>query len=307
MNNDGSSSENQKSWFPDVLVLGPGGIKGFLQLGALFVLSGGGYFEQIKTYVGVSVGAIISLLLVANFSVKQIITVACDTNLFQDLSTFNIKDIKNNIGLISNEPIRKKLVNLLTEKWGFVPTFKQLYTITGLKLVTVTLNLDHEDGIEYMSYITEPNLSCVDAVMFSMNIPFLLYKIKYKNCTYVDGGLGNPYPIEPFDNGINNVLGIHIESNYPGKSDNADSNHGIYFNRVIQSSTRQLKKRILAGASNKCKHIALYTSNLDTTGLTINADIKASMIIEGYKKAKEFISQLEEKDNKETNEISKGF
>ena len=57
--------ESKSLWPPEVIVIGPGGCKGFLELGALLYLEKEGYLRSVKTYAGVSVGAVISLLIVS--------------------------------------------------------------------------------------------------------------------------------------------------------------------------------------------------------------------------------------------------
>ena len=56
----------------DTLILGPGGVKGFLELGSLYCLERKGELNGIKTYIGVSIGSLISLLLTSNFKVLDI-------------------------------------------------------------------------------------------------------------------------------------------------------------------------------------------------------------------------------------------
>src|SRR6056297_3123288 len=91
------------SWTPELIVLGPGGVKGFLELGSLLVLEKWGWLDNVHTFVGVSVGAIISLLLICGYKVSEIIAEAADANIFQDMSTVRFSDIKGNVGLVSNE------------------------------------------------------------------------------------------------------------------------------------------------------------------------------------------------------------
>lgn len=279
-------------WKPEILVLGPGGVKGFLELGALYALSNGNLLTEVTTYVGVSVGAIISLLMVCGYDATEIIVEASDANIFEDLSSVNLRDVRNGLGLVSSEPIRRKLVRNVTSKFGSVPTLEQLYHFTGLKLVCVTVNLDKEEP-EYMSYETEPSISCVEAVMLSMNIPVIFYKLKYKGCVYVDGALGNPYPIDQYDDGETNILGIYIQSTRRTSSEPSDSSVTMYFNKLVHLSMTQLRDRILAGCSDKCKSLCLNSNIIDTTGVSIDADLKADMILCGIQKAQEFIDALE--------------
>ena len=203
---------NENNWVPDVLVLGPGGIKGTLQLGSLFVLQKEGFLNNIHTYAGVSVGAIISLLIIVGYTIKEIIAITTDTDILQDIENFNILRASNNSGMISSDPIRRKLMSLVTNKIGLVPNLYQLYKDTSLSLVTVSHNITTDEP-DYFDPFTRPNMSCVDAVMLSINIPIVFYRLVYDNNVYVDGALGNPYPINYFDNtGLYNILGIYIKN-----------------------------------------------------------------------------------------------
>lgn len=285
------SERSDSLWLPDILVLGPGGAKGFLELGALLKLHKINFLRQVHTYVGCSIGAVISLLLTCGYSPTEIVSCALDADIFHDITTFRLMDVKDNIGLISNQRIRNILIDKLKYKFGFVPTLNQLYLATGLKYVAVTLNLD-KDSTEYLSYQTEPDLCCVEATLLSMNIPFLFYKLKYKGCTYIDGAFGNPYPIDIYDNGSSNILGIYISSTHPIIQESSDINILRYLYKVIHSSMNQIKLRIQKSCSNRCKHIGLYSPSLDTTGLTFDDKLKAKMLTLGYNEAESFLVQL---------------
>jgi predicted acylesterase/phospholipase RssA len=276
------------SWTPELIVLGPGGVKGFLELGALLVLEKHGWLDEVHTFVGVSVGAIIGLLLTCGYRVSEIIAEAADTNIFQDLSTVSLADIRGNVGLVSNEPIKKKIREQIIEVYGHVPTLHQLYLYTGIRFVAVSHNLDKEQ-VEYLSYETEPDMSCIDAVMLSMNIPLLFYKLKYKGCVYIDGAFGNPYPVDHYDDGETQILGIYIRSTSPQEKEPTDSSTTMYVHKTIQATMNELRRRIIEMTSSRCRHIELKSPTVDSTGLSVNADLKADMILSGYRIASEFI------------------
>jgi len=42
--------------------------------------------------------------------------------------------------------------------------------------------------------------------------------------------------------------------------------------------------------------MCLHSDIIDTTGLTIDANLKADMILQGYTKGKEFIEEIQELD-----------
>ncbi len=285
-------------WKPEILVLGPGGIKGFLELGVLYVLESEDFLTDVHTYVGVSVGAIVSLLMVCGRTITEIIAEAADADIFQDLSSVNIKDSTEKLGLVSSDPIRRKLVRSVLEKFGYIPTLQQLFNSTGLTLVCVTVNLDKEEP-EYMSHENEPDIPCVDAVMYSMNIPIIFYKLKYKGCVYVDGALGNPYPINQYDDGFTKILGIYIESTRKTTREPGNSTATMYFHKIVQFTMGQLRTMILENCSDMCKHIRLQSNIIDTTGLTIDANLKADMILEGYTHGAEFLETVRLEESQE--------
>lgn len=279
------------NWKPDLIVLGPGGMKGFLELGSIFRLQyEPSFFENVHTYVGVSVGAIISLLLVCNYDIPNIVIDSIRADIFEDISKFSISNIQSNIGIVSNNAIRKRIATKVEKKFGMIPTLKELYEKTGLKFVSVTANLDKEIT-EYISYQNEPSLSCVEAVMLSMNIPIIFYKLKYKNCVYADGALGNPYPIDIWDDGKTNILGIYTKSTRKTSSEPASSSSTLYIHKIIHFSMTQIRNKIIENASDKCKHIELESDIIDSTGITITPQDKAMMLITGYQIADAFLKK----------------
>ena len=201
---------NEK-WLPRVLVIGPGAIKGLKILGFLSPIEDSGLLEYVDTYCGVSVGSIISLLIVAGYPIREIVKEAATFDIFRDMESISITNIITNRGLISTEGVRNKLINLVIAKLGVVPTLHGLYMQTGKSLVTVTLNATDEKCV-IMNPFTHPQISCVDAVLFSMNIPFIFYQLIYQGKTYVDGALANPYPVDYFDDEKTKILGIYIKT-----------------------------------------------------------------------------------------------
>lgn len=277
-------------WRPDILVLGPGGFKSLTELGALNELDKHQFLERVRTYVGVSAGAVISLLLVSGYSPKQVITEAITFDLFHDLfKNFTIdtlKDVEKKQGILTNGSLKDKLESMIRDKFGVIPTLKGLYHATGLKLVTVTLNISIAK-VCHISYETDPDISCVDAVLLSTNIPLVFQKIKYKSQFYTDGALGDPYPIDKYDDGIHNVLGLYIFNN-----PSCDT-IGDYIRTIIESTITQLRLRSMEKLSERCKHISLESVLKDSTGLGITADQKACLILTGEQAAAKFIECLQ--------------
>lgn len=274
------------SWKPEIIILGPGGMKGYCELGALLYLEKVKWLDNVHTYVGVSVGSVIALLLTSGYSSVEIVEQSLNINFFHDFMSMDINQIREKSGLISNQQIKERLDERMKNKFGIVPNLKELYQFTGIKLVTVTLNIDKGE-VEYINYLTDPDLSCVEAVMLSMNIPFIFYKIRYKDCTYVDGALGNPYPMDVYDDGNTNILGIYVDE---GKMNTEGFTE--YVHHIIHSMTTRLKQVSTKNLSEKCKHLNIVSPTFDVINITADIDKKSEMIVIGHETAKDFVDAL---------------
>ena len=259
---------------PEVLVLGGGGAKGAVVLGALEALRQAKHLDKVHSIVGVSVGAIIGLLLCCGFDPFEITTLALDTNIFQDISSINLLDIPRHAGLLSSQSIQNKLDGCMIQKFGKVLTLHQLYLATGKTLVCVAVNITRCQT-EYLSATTEPNTLCTEAVLLSMNIPILFHRRWHNGCVYIDGAFGNPYPINHLDDGKTPILGISIVT--VGECDDA-----LYVHRIIDAPMAEIKRWIIEHASPLCKHLTIETTVADTTGLFVTLSSKAQMIVTGY-------------------------
>lgn len=293
-------------YYPRVLSLGYGAEKGLLMLGFLSTIEDSQMLTRVDTYVGVSIGAIISLLMIAGFSIREIIGESTKLDIFKNWGSLDIQAAIDKGGFISTEPIRQRLTQLIVSKFGSIPTIHGLYLITGKSYNIVTFDVTNMVSV-IMGPFNHPNVSCIDAAMFSMNIPFIFYRLVHEGKIYVDGALGNPYPVDYFDDGRTDILGVYIKTVYPvvpsltgtnrsiiSTVNSADETNktpnAIYFLKIIDYLLDRGRDQVLRTVSNKCTHVCLQTSI--SIGLGITQDIKAQMLIEGYNKGKEFIHQV---------------
>lgn len=261
---------------PEVLVLGSSGFKSYAQLGALWYLSYFPILRNIKTYVGCSVGAIISLLLISGFLPLEIIN---DDKILLSLLSYiqgirpnNLHNLISNNGLLTLDPIKEYLVSRVTSKFGFVPTLADLYSIKGAELVTVTVNIS-KNKTTYLSRDNYPDMSCVEAVLLSVNFPILLQRYTYGGDCYVDGSFGNPYPIDYMDDGQVRILGITV------LDDPAPPNDIIsYLYRIARHPVEEIRQRVHDQSSDHCYHLLIEVEQ----GVT-NA---AEMLLSGMDQAK---------------------
>ena len=305
---DVNTIRTSRSWIPRVLIIGPGGFKGLKALGFLSPIEDSGLLQNTDTYCGVSAGAIISLLIVAGYQMREIVGEASSLNLFKDIDNITVQSIIDNQGLISNEPIRKRLTQLILNKFGTIPTLWSLYMQTGRAYIAVTLNATDEE-CEMMGPFTHPNMSCIDVTMFSMNIPFVFYQLIHRGKVYVDGALGNPYPVDYFDDGNTDILAIYMKTVHT-KASNLQMQPGVILQRIDESTNQSLpigsyllkivhalmdqrRNQIMQQSSSRCRHICLESRNMNLAGYSLTKEDKADMLVEGFNEGKAFLSQLQ--------------
>lgn len=297
---------------PDVLVLGPGGMKGFYHLGALSFLHEKHYLDRITTIIGVSIGAGIGLLMCLGYSIYEIIIFGLKNDLFQDVPKVetlseifkkegvvgllvhmlskidSITEMLGRQGVITNRLFQDQLIRMAKLKFGFVPSLLQLYNLSGIHFITVTSNWNKKEPV-YIDYKTFPEMNCVDAVLLSVNIPGLMARIEYDGNTYVDGAFTDPYPVWVMDEEPHHVLGLAIVSD---ASANPTTNISDTLHYVYQSFTlsmHQMRKLMRAYSSDRVTHLWLHHAKLvDAIGLYLTPSDKLAMIDSGMKQAREW-------------------
>lgn len=162
------------------IIIGEGGLKGIAILGALDVL-----FDtvvNIENYYGISIGSIISFLLIIGYTPKEIYK-KFDIS-YKQYIDLDICRLINNNGFDNCNKVMELLIDCIREKgYKDTITFKELYDNTKKKLNIIVTNLTEFK----MEIINEDNFKITDAIRMSISVPFLFTPVKYNNCLYVDG------------------------------------------------------------------------------------------------------------------------
>jgi predicted acylesterase/phospholipase RssA len=271
-------------WLPDVIVMGPGGMKGFLHLGCLIPFHEMDFLKEVKIMIGVSVGSIILLLYLIGYSIDDIIQEGLNIDVQKDFADFNIQNIKER-GFFSMNKLTEKISIIVKRKFGFIPTLLQLYKFTGIHFMVITTKLP---GSEVrIDHISDPNLSCIRAVLFSSTIPFVFTPSEYKGMILYDGALTNPYPTNIFDDGKHRILGLFITAD-----EHVEEGLIWLFNTVARIPMKQLRIVNQDNASENVKHIELTSPTMDFTGVSSDMDEKNGMIRSGFLKAVDLLNEL---------------
>jgi predicted acylesterase/phospholipase RssA len=285
-------------WKPDAVILGPGGIKGLLEIGCLEILEASNILTDVNHYVGVSVGAVIAFLRCIGYKFSEISKKALETNIFRfpTIPTGNnlqeliehikvvMGQLKTQKGILGIGDIRDFLVTLIVEKLGCIPSLNGLYMASGKKLTCVTLNIS-QDSVEYISHVNHPEMNCIDAVLRSINIPGVFEGVTdhIDGSQYVDGALGDPCPIKHIDDGETRILNLYI--------DELHRNTAMieYLYASYSAPMRQLRKLAIEGASKHCRHIRLVCDVSVFSLFLATEEDKKKLIRDGHSAGQNFV------------------
>lgn len=166
----------------DTLCLGGGGWKLTAKMGAL---SHDTHIDSIKTYIGVSMGGVVSVLLSIGYNVNEIYEYFTKQTLLyeRDVDVFQIHKL---YGLFTLEHLyTEELEPMIVKKINKNnPTLQDIETIFGKKVYICSWNLTKQN-IEYHSGSTPIK----DAIMMTTAIPFCLTAVQYKDDYHIDVGL----------------------------------------------------------------------------------------------------------------------
>ena len=203
-------------------VLSGGGCRGFAHLGAVKALQEyGTYASEIS---GTSSGAIAGAFLANGFSPDEIKDIFIEKLNLNMLSRNGFK-----LGLISMKNIRIFLQkNLRYKKFEDLP-IPFYATATSFA-----------DGSQHI--FKSGNL--IDAIIASSSIPVVFPPVIIRGMPFVDGGLSNNLPVEPFSKNKKNIVCIHVN---PIKSFKRGESVFNVMDRAIHLSFREKVDRSSAG------------------------------------------------------------
>jgi NTE family protein len=264
-----------------------GGTKGFCTLGALQYMQDNNIIinNNIKCYIGTSVGSIISYFLAIGYTPIEIVVYLCSNNVLENfLSSFS--NILELTGIYDYSMITKHCETMTLSKIGYVPTLNQLYENFGKKLIVCTYNLTKHMR-EYISYSNYPDLSCLEAIRMSSNIPFIFDECIYNGDEYIDGGIIDNFPVnmnDMNDNECNNPIGIYLDD-LETKNKEEDDNSKILklinkMYNIIMIPCKEKKSNINIDV------IEIKVENIKIYNFSITHTKKLELFSYGYNRAK---------------------
>jgi hypothetical protein len=276
------NNNNNKNIKIENLLLDSGGIFGYTIVGALKYLEENIDMSNIKKYLGSSIGSLISLMLILDYSINEIFQIAYKLDLKRliDIKNNNILDIVNNYGFDDGKKLCKLIKIIIRSKTDNDNiTFKELYNFNGKELIIPGTNVSKKI-CEIFSMKTTPDMYVWEAIRISCSYPLVFQPYMYDNCYYVDGG-ANFYSVDEF-NEKDNSLGILLE-NFEGHYDDINS-FEAYMENLLTCPIRSLKY----SRFNKKKCICIDVQDIKIYGLDLSVknEIKNKLYNFGYENTK---------------------
>lgn len=298
------------------LVISGGSWKCFSVLGCAQYLIEHGLYENIKTFVGTSAGAIVCFLLCI-YDHDMISTLQEDViNYMQELNDNHNLDVDNLLhffdesGIETGEAFTNLFKKFLKNKFNLEDiNFLNFAKATGKDLVICVSNLTKMTQ-EYCCVDKTPTMSVITALRMSMSIPFVFTPVSYEGSLYVDGALYNDFPIDYIDNRtLKNTIAFHIGSITPSASSSSNHDDTSVVERSASSSgqvnivdfTSLLFKNMMHSICKKdeseLKHCIVVELNIESEHpfdfdisslkFDINAEKLQTYIRTGYSTARE--------------------
>lgn len=281
---------NNKNENKDTIVLSSGSIRGIAHLGALHYLFKVNILsmDNIKNISGSSAGSMVGLMLIIGYKPFELFKIMKLIDIKKTQSNGNFQNILTKLGLNDGNKIMTVIKELMIAKnYDVNVTFKQLYMLSGIHFFINGVNVNDKELI-YFSHITYPNMRVIDAIRISSSIPLLFTPVTKNGKLFVDGGCIDNYPISPFNDSLNNVIGLYIIS----KINKINKIRCIeeYLIHVVQCLCKSYDDNVLRGYKNNTIIIDCGDYNDTPTGII-------NLFDKGYSSAKSFHKNIHTHNN----------
>lgn len=196
-------SKNMNKEYRAIVISG-GAVKSIAALGALHWFTSNSLLDvaKVEIFAGTSAGSIICALLVCGYTPWEIYCEIYNTeeNIFP-IGLENFTQFFTRYGFLSFDKLSKKIEAMILLKFSFIPTLGYIYRETRKKLIIPVVNVS-KMTVEYFDHESQPDLSVLEAILISCNLPLIFHSRKLDQNYYVDGGLIDNFPIDRIDRDI---------------------------------------------------------------------------------------------------------
>jgi NTE family protein len=245
------------------LVLSGGSVKGVAHIGLLAAMRDHGV--TVKSISGTSAGALVGALYANGLTIEDMLEFFKSSSLF---NVFNVAIWKP--GVFDTSKYHKVIEKVLP----------QSFEALKIPLYISAVNLNTAE----VKYFSEGPL--IRPLLASCAVPFLFSPIKIEDNLYVDGGVGDNFPIDPlliYDHGL--IWGSYINKPFPESNDELNST----FKATVRTSS------LLMFHGNKAKFIAtdyMFMPNMSKVNAFDTSHVDKAFHI-GYAYAKNELEKME--------------
>jgi predicted acylesterase/phospholipase RssA len=277
----------------DTLVFSGSAMKGICILGALQYCYDNHLISGVKTLIGTSAGSFIAYLLCIGYTPYEIMVYLCTHKIYKDFQCFDILSMVNGEGALSFLPIYEYLERMTIEKLGQLVTFNDIKTKFNKNLIVTTYNYTLRK-MEYLSWETHPDMPCLIALRMSATLPLLFNMYKYMNNYYIDGGIGDNFPIlydikESTDSVISHRLGFVIDLENIGEDEKKDIPPFLeyIYSLLLIPTSQDVKNKI-----SKARHIDIIklSTPINPLDFDMSSTKKMETFSSGYQQAKKYFN-----------------
>ena len=261
--------------FEEIIISG-GGVKGIAIVGALEHFSNYFLISKIKTFVGSSVGSLISLMVIIGYSFEELreLFIGLDFTIFRKLK---FSEFFENYGLDDGSKMTNLIkAMMILKKFDPGISFENFQKKTGKNLVITGTNIT-KGKIIYFNAENHPNMMVLTAVRISIGFPFMYTPIKLDNDFYTDGGVLSPYPMDYLCNSnkkIGFLLTDHIFINKCSEKTNEITNVEEYCYSLLNVVINSYLEKCLIGFEKETVYININDINCMKFNLSTDAKKK---------------------------------
>ena len=273
----------------DTLVLSGGSHNGLILLGGIQYLYDKQLVQNIKTFIGTSIGGVISYLLIIGYTPVEIMVYICThSDLIDNMRKINLLNITKGDAVIPFSYISTEIEKMTIEKIGGMLTMAELRARFGKSLVCTTYNITTAT-VEYISAETFPHITCMTALRMTANLPFVFDNFKHGDSFYIDGALSNNFPIDIGEKLGKKVAGLCITYDLSIKSPKADFLDYIY--KLLYIPIQQAMESRIHNKRENTAVINIIIENVELFTTNLDQKVKFEMFSRGYNRGKEFYEQ----------------
>jgi predicted acylesterase/phospholipase RssA len=277
---------------PRIMVLSGGGVKAVAHIGALKTLEAAGTLVAVRTWVGLSAGALISFGICLGYSLASLHDVCerFDFAALQDPAPEGFLSFLDNYGIDTGERLSRFVQALLTIRgYSSDMTFAALAATGAPTLRIVATDMTTGRPIIFSAAET-PNERLVDGLRASMSLPFYFWPVRGPTGNMlVDGGVHGLYPINLLSvEEQRYALGIMLTQEL-GEWTGA-SGPDAYVLRLYEIASAA--KNELVAQAHASQTIRVVTPKISMVEFTLTAEQRTALYAAGKVAATSYLARL---------------